>query len=120
MLILQSVIGSGYGGLKIYAIITSGGKQYKIEENKDVVMEKIEGKEGDKVTFSEVNLISDGSSVKIGKPFLPAAEVEATIKKQIKQDKVIAFKYKPKKRYKRKVGHRQLLTIIHPDKIKTG
>lgn len=83
-------------------------------------MEKIEGKEGDKITFSEVNLVSDGSSVKIGEPFLPAAEVEATIKKQIKQDKVIAFKYKPKKRYRRKVGHRQLLTIIHPDKIKIG
>jgi large subunit ribosomal protein L21 len=104
--------------LKIYAIITSGGKQYKVEENKDIVVERIEGKEGDKITLSEVNLISDGGKVKIGEPFLPKASVEATIKKQLKQDKVIAFKYKPKKRYRRKIGHRQLLTIIHLDKIK--
>ncbi len=80
-------------------------------------MERIEGKEGDKITLSEVNLVSDGTKVEIGEPFVPAAEVKATIKKQIKQDKVIAFKYKPKKRYRRKVGHRQLLTIIHLDKI---
>ena len=102
---------------KIYAIVTSGGKQYKVEENKDIVVERIEGKEGDKITLSEVNLISDGDKIEIGKPVLAKAAVKATIKKQIKGDKVIAFKYKPKKRYRRKVGHRQLLTILHLDKI---
>jgi len=105
------------GRNKIYAIITSGGKQYKVEENKDIVMERIEGKEGDKVTLSEVNLISDGDNIEIGNPLVSKAAVKATIKKQIKGDKVIAFKYKPKKRYRRKVGHRQLLTILHLDKI---
>ncbi len=103
--------------VKIYAIISSGGKQYKVEENKDIVVERIEGKEGDKITLSEVNLISNGSKVEIGKPMLAKAAVKATIKKQIKGDKVIAFKYKPKKRYRRKVGHRQLLTVLHLDKI---
>lgn len=102
---------------KIYAIITSGGKQYKIEENKDIVVERIEGKEGDKITLSEVNFISNGDKIEIGKPVLSKAAVKATIKKQIKGDKVIAFKYKAKKRYRRKVGHRQLLTILHLDKI---
>ncbi len=80
-------------------------------------MERIEGKEGDKVILSDVNLISDGKKIQIGKPVLAKVEVKATIKKQIKGDKVIAFKYKPKKRYRRKVGHRQLLTILHLDKI---
>jgi large subunit ribosomal protein L21 len=117
VLILHSVIGRELWRFRIYAIITSGGKQYKIEENKDIVVERIEGKEGDKVTLSEVNLISDGDKIEIGSPVLPKAAVKATIKKQIKGDKVIAFKYKPKKRYRRKVGHRQLLTILHLDKI---
>jgi large subunit ribosomal protein L21 len=81
------------------------------------VVGRIEGKEGDKVTIKDVNLISDGNKIEIGRPLLPKAEVKATIKKQIKGDKVIAFKYKPKKRYRRKVGHRQLLTILHLDKI---
>ena len=104
-------------GVKIYAIITSGGKQYKVEENKDMVVERIEGKEGDKITLSDVNLFCNGDKIEVGKPLLKKAEVLATIKKQIKGDKVIAFKYKPKKRYRRKVGHRQLLTILHLDKI---
>jgi len=80
-------------------------------------MDRIEGKEGDKVTLSSVNLISDGKKIEVGKPTLDNVVVEGTIKKQIKVDKVVAFKYKPKKRYRRKVGHRQLLTILHLDRI---
>ncbi len=103
---------------KIYAIITSGGKQYKIEENQDVVVDYLEGKEGDKINIKEVNLISDGDKIEIGKPLVSNAEVLATIKKQIRADKVIAFKFKAKKRYKRKIGHRQPLTVLHAEKIK--
>ncbi len=62
-------------------------------------------------------MISDGDKVEIGAPVLKNAYVEATIKKQFKGDKVIAFKYKPKKRYRRKVGYRSLLTLLHPLKI---
>ena len=104
----------------IYAIITTGGKQYKIEENKDIVVGRIEGKEGDKVTIDQINLLSNEGKVKIGAPGVKNVKVEATIKEQIKGDKVIAFKHKAKKRYNRKVGHRQLLTVLHLDKIKTG
>lgn len=104
----------------IYAIIKTGGKQYKVEENRDIVVGRIEGKEGDKVTIGEVSMLSDQGKVTIGEPNIKDASVEATIKKQLKGDKVFAFKYRPKKRYKRKVGHRQLLTVIHLDKIKTG
>lgn len=103
--------------IKIYAVITSGGKQYKIEENIDIVVERIDGKEGDKVRIDQVNLISDGEKIEVGSPVLKNAHVEATIKKQFKGDKVIAFKYKPKKRYRRKIGHRSLLTLLHPVKI---
>lgn len=88
-----------------------------MEENKNIIVGRIEGKEGDKVTIKDVNLISDSNKIEIGRPVLSKVEVKATIKKQIKGDKVIAFKYKPKKRYRRKVGHRQLLTILHLDKI---
>ena len=59
----------------------------------------------------------DGDKIEIGKPKLNNVTVDATIKKQLKGDKVIAFKYKPKKRYRRKVGHRQLLTLLNLDKI---
>jgi large subunit ribosomal protein L21 len=90
-----------------------------VEENKDIVVERIEGKEGDKIKLPEVNMVSDGDKVEIGSPNVEKAIVEATIKKQFKGDKVIAFKFKAKKRYKRKVGHRQLLTLLHLEKIST-
>ncbi len=106
------------GEAKIYAVITSGGKQYKVEENKDIVVERIEGKEGDKIKLADINLLSDGSKVEVGSPKLSEVIVEATIKKQFKGDKVIAFKFKEKKRYRKKVGHRQLLTLLHLDKIR--
>ena len=71
----------------IYAIISSGGKQYKVEEDKDIVMEKIDGEEGEKVTLSDVNMVSDGGKVRIGNPMLADVEVKATIKKQLKNIK---------------------------------
>jgi len=103
--------------IKIYAIILSGGKQYKVEEGSEMVVGRVEGKEGDKVTISDVNLVCDGEKIKIGKPILNNVVVEAEIKKHLKGDKVVSFKYKPKKRYRRKVGNRQLLTLLHFDKI---
>jgi large subunit ribosomal protein L21 len=103
--------------LTIYAVITSGGKQYKVSENENIVIEGIEGKEGDRISFAEVNLLNDGQKVQIGKPVLDKVIVEATIKRQFKGDKVIAFKYKPKKRYRRKIGYRKPLTLLHMDKI---
>ncbi len=103
---------------KIYAIISTGGKQYKVEEDQDVVVDRIEGKKGDKIKIKEVNMVSDNGEVKIGNPVIDKAEVEATIKDHIKGDKLIAFKMKAKKRYKRKIGHRQPLTVLHLEKIK--
>ena len=105
---------------KIYAIITTGGKQYKVEEKKNIIVDRIDGKKGDKITLSQVNLFSDKGEVKVGSPTVKDVKVEATIKEQIKGDKVIAYKHKAKKRYHRKVGHRQLLTVLQPTSIKTG
>jgi large subunit ribosomal protein L27 len=82
------------------------------------VVDYLEGSEGDKLNIKEVNLISDGDSIKVGNPLVDKAEVVATIKQQIKADKVIVFKMKSKKRYRRKIGHRQPLTVLHPEKIK--
>lgn len=76
------------------------------------------GKEGDRIVLREVNLLSKNGKIEIGRPVLKNVEIEATIKGHIKGNKVIAFKYKPKKGYRRKVGHRQLLTVLHLDKIK--
>jgi len=109
-----------YKEAKIYAIVTTGGKQYKVEEKIDITVDRIEGKEGDKIILDQIKLISDEGKFSIGLPEIKDAKVEATIKEQIKGDKVIAFKHKAKKRYHRKVGHRQLLTVLHLDKIKTG
>lgn len=81
------------------------------------MIDRINGNEGDKVKLTEVNFLSDGDKVEIGKPVLKNVEVEATIKKQFRGDKVIAYKYKPKKRYHRKVGHRQNLTLLSLEKI---
>jgi large subunit ribosomal protein L21 len=88
-----------------------------VTENENIVVEGIEGKEGEKIQFLNVNLFSDGQKIEIGQPVLEKIVVEATIKKQFKGDKVIAFKYKPKKRYRRKVGYRKPLTLLHLDKI---
>lgn len=103
---------------KIYAIVTAGGKQYKVEEGSEIVVNRLSGKEGDKIILREVNLLNSDGMIEIGKPVLGNVEIEATIKEHIKGDKVIAFKYKPKKGSRRKVGHRQLLTVLHLDKIR--
>lgn len=116
----MTVVCGFYKEAKIYAIITTGGKQYKVEEDRDIIVDRIDGKKGDKITIELVNLLSDKGKVSIGSPAVKNAKVEATIKEQIRGDKVFAYKYKPKKRYHRKVGHRQLLTVLHTEKIKTG
>jgi len=93
------------------AIIKTGGKQYIVQPGDKLKVEKLEAKEGDKFTFTEVLLVEKGDKVEIGAPMLKA-EVEAKIVSHGKADKVIVFKYKPKKRYSRKIGHRQPYTEV--------
>jgi len=93
------------------AVIKTGGKQYIVEPGQKLKIEKIDGEEGKTIIFPEVLLFQNGEKIEIGQPAVIGATVSAKIIKQGKQ-KVIAFKYKPKKRYRRKVGHRQLFTEV--------
>ncbi|OWK26664.1 MAG: 50S ribosomal protein L21 [Parcubacteria group bacterium GW2011_GWA2_38_13b] len=101
------------------AIIKTGGKQYKVKAGDKIKIEKIEGEIGTKTEFGEVLLLADedGKEVKIGAPFINGVKVEGKILKQDRGDKVIIFKYKAKKRYHKKQGHRQDFTEVEITKI---
>lgn len=102
---------------RTFVVIKTGGKQYKVKEGQELLVEKLEGKEGEKVTFGDVLLIAKDKDVKIGTPTVPQAKVEGKIISQEKGKKIIVFKMKPKKRYRKKAGHRQLLTRVKIEKI---
>ena len=101
----------------MYAIIETGGKQYKIQEGDTVFVEKINTEEGEKVELSKVLLISKEDGLVVGKPYIEGAKIEATVLEQGKMRKIIVFKYKSKKNYKRKQGHRQPYTKLKIEKI---
>ena len=100
-------------------VIKTGGKQYKVKEGNKIKIEKIKGEIGAKAEFGEVLLLADeeGKEVKIGVPFIGSVKVEGKILKQDRGDKVIIFKYKAKKRYHKKQGHRQDFTEVEITKI---
>ena len=95
-----------------YAIVRSGGKQYRVSPGETIVMEKLVGASGEKVTFSDVVLLVDGDKVTTGNPVIAGANVEGEVIEQFKDEKVIAFKYKRRKGYHRTVGHRRQLTRV--------
>lgn len=99
------------------AVIKSGGKQYKVVQGDVIKIEKIEGKEGSLITFPEVFMVGDEKKVKIGNPLVTGAKVEGKILETAKDKKVTGIKFKPKKRYSVKFGHRQTLTKVEITKI---
>lgn len=99
------------------AIIKTGGKEYLVTPGQKIKIEKIEEKEGKEITFKEVLLLEKNKKVEIGTPLVKDAKVVGKILSQGKGKKVIVFKYKPKTRYKKKKGHRQLFTEIEILKI---
>jgi len=99
------------------AIIKTGGKQYKVAEGDKIKVEKLDDKEGAKITFGEVLFVGDEKDVKIGEPVLKGAKVEGKILKQGTHKKVWGIKHKPKKRYKVKFGHKQPFTEVEITKI---
>ena len=101
----------------MYAIIESCGKQYKVSEGDVVFFEKLDTEEGKKVTFKEVILVSDDQKVEVGAPYVKGAKVEGKVISHGKAKKIIVFKYKAKKNYKRKQGHRQPYTKVQITKI---
>ncbi|MDV2581116.1 50S ribosomal protein L21 [Alkalibacillus haloalkaliphilus] len=100
----------------MYAIIETGGKQVKVEEGQSVFIEKLESEAGEEVTFDKV-LFVGGDTTKAGTPYVDGATVTGKVEKQGKGRKITVFKYKPKKNYKRKQGHRQPYTKVTIDKI---
>ena len=98
------------------AVIKTGGKQYKVKVGDKIKVEKLDGKEGDKITFEEVLLVENEKGIEVGMPFLKS-KVEGKILKTFKDKKVTGIKFKAKKRYKVKFGHRQTLTEVEITKI---
>ena len=101
----------------MYAIVNTGGKQYKVQEGDILRIEKIPGEIGAGVDFDQVLMVSDGENVTIGTPTLENVGIKAHIVDQGKTKKVLVFKYKRRKRYRRKQGHRQQFTAVKIDKI---
>jgi large subunit ribosomal protein L21 len=100
----------------MYAIIETGGKQIKVEAGQEIYIEKLNSVEGDTVTFDKV-LFVGGDDVKVGSPLVDGATVTAKVEKQGRAKKLVVFKYKAKKNYRRKQGHRQPYTKVVIDKI---
>lgn len=100
-----------------YAVVETGGKQYRVKAGDVLSVEKLAGEAGDKLTLSRVLALSDGTSLKIGQPEVDGAAVQATVVKQFRGEKVIAFRKKRRKGYKKKQGHRQSLTQIKIESI---
>lgn len=100
------------------AVIKTGGKQYLVKPGDKLKIEKLEKKEGSAISFSDVLLVEKNKKLQIGTPKVKEVKVEAKVLKHGKGKKVIVFKYKPKKRYSRKLGHRQPFTEIEITGIK--
>ena len=100
----------------MYAIVETGGKQVKVTEGQTIYVEKLAAEVGDTVTLDKVLMIG-GENVKVGTPYVEGASVTAKVAEHGKHKKIVVFKYKPKKNYKRKQGHRQPYTKLIIEKI---
>ena len=96
----------------MYAVIATGGKQFKVQEKDVVAVERLAGEIGTKVTFSQVLAMGEGTEIKVGTPVIEGAKVEAEIIDQFRGPKLIAFKMKRRKGYRKRKGHRQELTKV--------
>jgi large subunit ribosomal protein L21 len=96
----------------MYAIIKTGGKQYRVEEGQIIKIEKLSAEEGENVEFDQVLAFADNNGLKAGSPMLDGASVKGKVIEQGKNKKIVVFKYKPKIRYRKKTGHRQPYTRV--------
>ncbi len=101
----------------MYAVVSTGGKQYKVQEGETLSVEKLPGEEGSQVSFDRVLMYSDDENLTVGKPVIENAVVSAHIIEQGKAKKILVFKYKRRKRFRRKQGHRQAFTKVKIDSI---
>ena len=96
----------------MFAVIRTGGKQYKVAKNDVISVEKLPGEAGETIALDQVLMLGDGEATKVGAPLVEGARVEATIVEQTRGPKIIVFKKKRRKNYRRKKGHRQDLTVV--------
>jgi large subunit ribosomal protein L21 len=101
----------------MYAVIKTGGKQYRVSPGDSIEVEKLPYEVGEQIEFEQVLLVANGSGAKIGQPLVDGAKVKATVTRQAKGRKVIVYKYRPSKRYRRRKGHRQHYTRLRIDEI---
>ncbi len=104
----------------MFAVIKTGGKQYKVQKDDKLFIEKLDAKEGDKVKLEDVLMISDGKKSTLGEPLVKGAAVEAKVIAQTRGSKITVFKKKRRQNYRRKKGHRQNLTMIQITNIKAA
>jgi large subunit ribosomal protein L21 len=101
----------------MYAIIETGGKQYKVQEGDSINVELLNAEIGDVIELDKVLMVSDGQGIKVGAPYVQEAKVQAKVQNHGKARKIIVYKYKAKKNYRKKQGHRQPFTSIVIEKI---
>lgn len=101
----------------LYAILETGGKQYKVSPGETVRVEKLPGGRGDSLVFEKVLAVSDNGDIKVGNPYLEGATVKGTIVRQGKARKILVFKYRAKTNYRRRYGHRQEFTEVRVDSV---
>ncbi len=104
----------------MYAVVKTGGKQYRVQEGDVLRVEKLPGEIGAEIAFDDILLFSDGENLQVGTPNLDNIVVTGHIVEQGKAPKIIVFKYKRRKRYRRKHGHRQPFTAVKIDSIKAN
>lgn len=104
----------------MYAIVRTGGSQYKVEKDSVIEVNRIDGDEGAEIVLDDVLMVSGDSGIKVGSPCVAGAKVKAKVLKHFKGDKIDAYTYKPKKRQQRHWGHRQLLTRLQIIDIEAG
>ena len=102
----------------MFAVIQTGGKQYKVAKDDIIIVEKLDAEEGKKVSFDDVLMHGKDGDVKVGEPLVKGASVTGEVLEQRKGDKVIVFKKKRRQNYRRKQGHRQLETVVRVTGIK--
>jgi large subunit ribosomal protein L21 len=104
----------------MFAVIRTGGKQYKVAQNDVIAVEKLAGEPGTTIELREVLMVGDGTTVSAGAPLIEGALVSATLVEQRRADKIIIFKKKRRQNYRRKNGHRQYQTVLRIDEIRAA
>jgi len=101
----------------MYAVIQTGGKQYRVAQGDDLILEKLPGNVGDSIVFDRVLMTSDGETVQVGKPYLENIKVLGRLKRQDKSKKIVVFKFKRRKGFRKTRGHRQPFSLVRIESI---